>query len=288
MFKAKRSERCFRIREGNLGEACKFADSLLTRKDVSDETAKETLLVFEALMQKLVDWGLDENTELRVSGSDWLGDFRIKVGFEGRVFARGEDDVYSLEDRILDAYDDRLGYNFRSGYNDISISVRRSRRTAIFACLVASLCAVVVYLPLSFLLDKGGQIDLLNNYVFPLETMYGNAMLMIGAPMTFFSLLKNLTDAYVVSQKASGIRQLQARTLATSVFSILLAFAACSVISFALLSNLDGSVSQYGGSVDRTFADVVISLIPPSIFEPFEAISPIPLIVVALLVTYAL
>ena len=288
MAKDKNTKCSFRVKNGTLGEACIFADGLLTRKDINDETAKETLLVFEALMQKLIDWGLDENTDLEVSGTERLGDFRIKVGFEGKVFARGEEDLYSVEDRILDAYDDRVGYSYRSGYNEISISVSRSHRTAMFACFIASLLAVIAYIPMSMMLDVNEQHYLLDGYVFPIETMYANALLMIGAPMTFFSLLKNLTDTYVVSQKSSGIRQLQLRTLGTSAFAILLAFAAISIISVAALSNLGGTSSEYSGSLDRSFADIVTSLIPPSIFQPFEAISPIPLIIVALLCTYAL
>ena len=288
MAKEKKNQCSFRVREGSLGEACIFAESLLTRKDVNDETAKETLLVFEALMQKLIDWGLDENTDLKVSGTDRLGDFRIKVEFEGRLFTRDDDEFYSVEDRILDAYDDRLGYSYRSGYNEISISVSRSHSATTLACLIAVLCALIVYFPLSSLLDVSEQHGLLDNYVLPLETMYANAMLMIGAPMTFFSLLKNLTDTYIVSQRSSGIRQIQLRTLATSAFAILLAFVAVITISIALLSNLEGVSSEYSGSLDRSFADVVTSLVPPSIFEPFEVISPIPLIVVALLCTYAL
>ncbi len=288
MSKAKENQHVFRLREDSLGDICLFVEGLLTRRDVSDEAAKDTLIVFEALVQKLVDWGLDEDADLQITGVDRLGDFRIKVGFEGKLFVREDDGGFSIEDRLLDAYDDRIEYSYHSGYNMISISVSRSSRTTMFACMVATLLAVIVYLPLSSLVDADGQLDLLNNYVFPLETMYGNALLMIGAPMTFFSLLKNMTDTYVVSQRSSGIRQLSLRTLATSAFAILLAVVASSVISAFFLSSLGGTSSEYGGSLNRTFADVVTSLIPPSIFEPFEAISPIPLIAVALLCTYAL
>ena len=287
MFKAKKNQRNFRVQEGEFGDAYTFVENLLTRKDVSKEAASEALLVFEALMQKLIDWGLDEDTDLEISESGRFGDFRIKIGFEGRMYTR-DDAEDSIEDRILDNHDDKLDYNYHTGYNAITISVNRSRRTTLFACAMTSLCAVVVYLPLSFLIDTDRQLDLLNNYVFPLEQMYANAMLMIGAPMTFFSLLKNLTNTYVVSQRNSGIRELQMRTLATSAFAILLAFASFSLISNALLPDLGGVSSEYSSSVNRTFADVVTSFIPPSIFEPFEAISPIPLMFVALLCTYAM
>ena len=287
MSKTNTSRRSFRIREGNFGDAYTFTESLLARKDVNDETAKETLLIFDALMQKLVDWGLDVDTELEIEGVHRLGDFRIKVGFEGKMFTRDDDAVESIEDRILDSHDDKLDYSYHLGYNAIIISVSRGHRTSLRACAVASLLAVIAYLPLSYLLDAGEQQELFANYVFPLETLYANAMLMVGAPMTFFSLLKNLTDTYVVSQRESDVRKLQARTLMTSLFAILLAYAAFFVTGIAL-SGLEGSSSAFSGSANRSFADVVTSLVSSSIFEPFAATSPIPLMVVALLCTYAL
>ena len=287
MFRDKTNKCSFRVREGDFQDAYAFVDGMLTRKDVNDETAKETLLVFEALMQKLVDWGLSEDTDLEISGKEGLGEFRIKVGFAGKMYVPDDEAERSIEDMILEAHDDKIDYSYSSGYNAISIAVSRSNRTTMFSCTIALLCAVIVYFPLSFILNVQEQQDLLMNYVLPLEKLYTNAALMVGAPMTFFSLLKNLTNTYVVSQKSSGIRQLQAQTIVTSVLAILLAFVTFFIV-FILFSSQEGFMSAFGNSINRTFADVITSLIPPSIFEPFEAISPVPLMVVALLCTYAL
>ena len=291
MFRNKTSKRNFTFREESLSDICSFVESLLADKQVNDGTVKQTLLIFDTLMHKLVDWGLEDGAELEITGTDLLGEFRIKVAFEGKVFVREKESADSIEDQILDAHDDKLDYSYHLGRNEISISVSRGHRSSLLICTIAALCAVVVYLPLGFFIDEQQQYSLLKDYVFPLETMYANAMLMIGAPMTFFGLLKNLTDTYVVSQRSSGVRELQTKMLATSAFAILLAFVmffALSVPLTVMLDNLYGATSVLGGTVDRTFADVVTSLVSPSIFEPFAAVSPVPLMVVALLFTYAL
>ena len=291
MLQAKANRRTFQIQGGSFADAYAFVKDMLSRKDVSDEAAKETLLVFEALMQALIDWGLDEGACLEVSGTDRLGVFTVKVAFEGKFFTRDGDAVNSIEGRILDAHDDKVNYSYYSGRNEISITVSRGGRTSLFACAIASLCAIAVYVPLSFAIDAQAQHDLYESYVFPLETMYTNAMLMIGAPMTFFSLLKNLTNTYVVSQRSSGIPGLQVRTLATSVLAILLAFVTFSALSIPLDyldSSLYGATTVLGGSFDGSFADLVNSFMPASIFKSFEAASPIPLMILALLCTYAL
>ena len=290
MRRGKKNQRRFRIREGNFADAYAFANELLTRKDISKETALETLLVFEALLQKLVDSGVDENTDLRISGLDKLGDFRIKIMFEGPMFVPDYDTTDSIEDRILSGHDDRIDCSYYSGCNTITISVSRRNRS-LFSCAIAFLCAIVVYLPLSCLLDADAQKELLTGYVFPVENMYTNAMLMIGAPMTFFSLLKNLTNTYVMAQINSGLRQLQARTLITSALAIVLAFAVF-VVMVIPLSNIEtglyGSAIVSSETLSTSFSDVAGAIVTPSIFEPFEAVSPVPLMVVALLCTYAL
>ena len=288
MFIDKRDKRVFHIREGNIEDAYAFVTSLLSRQDINKITADETLLIFEALMQSLVDWGLDEDTDLDISCADMLGDFRIRIGFEGKVFAFNDKETRSIENQILDAYEDKLDYSYRSGYNAITISVSRSNNTSFLACAIASLCAVILYIPFSHFIDTSAQKHLLDAYVLPIETMYTNALLMVGAPMTLFSLLKNLTDTFVLSQRHSGVRQLQVQTLVTSVLSVLLAFLGFFLLSITLLSDWGASSAELGSAVNRTFAEVVTSFVPSNILEPFQTISPIPLMVVALLSTYAL
>ncbi|MBR0403898.1 MAG: cation:dicarboxylase symporter family transporter [Eggerthellaceae bacterium] len=278
----------FQVREEDFEAAFSFVEELLAREDISDKVASEALIVFEALFQKLLDSELDEGATLDISGRKRLGDLSLSVGFEGKAFVPYLDGEDSVESKILRAHDDKLDCSYRAGYNLISISVSRSYQKTLSTCLIASLCAVIVYSILYFTVGSQGHRELFEGYVLPLEKMYANAVLMIGAPMTFFSLLKNLTDTYVVSQRNSGVRGLQISTLATSVVAILLAFVTISILSIPF-SGLAGTDSVYGGSsIDRSFEDIVVSLVPPSIFEPFEALSPVPLMVVALLVTYAL
>lgn len=278
-----------RVRQEDFEPAHAFVTEQLNCRDVSQEVANEALLVFEALFQRMLDAGLDEDVELDISRSRKLGGFNVRVGFEGKPFDLfSDDEEESIEEKVLRGFEDKLDCSYRLGYNVINISVSRNYRNSLFACAIAALLAVLAYIPLYFLVDPSVRSELLNGYVGPLETLYANAVLMVGAPMTFFSLLKNLTDTYVVSERSSGLRKLQAKTLVTSAVAILLAIVAGFLWSLPF-ADLAGMESAYEGSgYDRTFADVVTSAVPPSIFEPFEAISPIPLMLIALLVTYAL
>ena len=278
----------FRAREEDYEPAYSFVESLLERTDINKEVASETRLVFEALFQRLLDSDLGEDTVLEISGVKRIGDLGIRVAFEGKLFDPYADGEDCIEGKLLRAHDDKLDCSYREGYNVVTISVRRSFRKSLFACFISALCAIAVYAILCVFVDESGRYALYEGYVFPLESLYANAVLMVGAPMTFFSLLKNLTDTYVVSQRNSRIRRLQKKTIVTSIAAILLAFVAGLVWS-ALFASFEGIDNIYEGTgFERSFADIVSSFVPSSIFEPFELLSPIPLVIVALIVTYGL
>ena len=287
MISVKTYEQSFYIQDGNFADAYTFVKDMLTRKDISTQAASEALVVFESLMQKLVDWGLDENTALHISGVNKLGDLGIRIGFEGRMFTPYADGTDSLEDKILKGHDDKLDFSYRMGYNSITISVRRAMHKSLIACAIATICAFACYAYIQATMDAQAQNALLTGYVFPIETLYTNAALMVGAPMTFFSLLRNLTSAYITAQRDSRVRHLQVITLGTSVLAVILAFIS-TLITFLLFSQVQNFAAEFTLPIDRTFAEIVTELIPPSIFEPFESISPVPLMIVALLGTYAM
>ena len=287
MPKAETKQQTFRIQDGSFEAAYDYVDQLISNSNIPQETASEAMLVFEALMQKLIDWGIGEDTDIQISGRNKLGDLGIRIGFEGPFFTLGSDGQDSIEDRILEGYDDRLDVSYHSGYNVISISVRRNYRTSLFACLIATLLSVAAYFPLQAFLDDTAKMTLLTEFIFPLEKVFTNAALMVGAPMTFFSLLKNLTDTYVVAQRSSGLRKLQAKTLTTSLLAIALAFVTV-LLTSSLVSVAQGGAGQTIKLAERSFSEVITTLVEPSIFAPFEAVSPVPLMVLALLVTYGM
>ena len=278
----------FRAWKEDFEAAHSFVAGMLDRRDVNEQVARETLIVFEALFQKLLDSDLPEDTQLDVSWVKKLGGFSVRIGFEGSHFDLHADGARSIEGRIIRSYDDKLDCSYRAGYNLISISVSRSYRRRLFACAIAALLAVVAYIPLHFLVDEAGRYELLEGYVLPIETAYANIALMVGAPMTFFSLLKNLTDTYVVSQRNSKLRKLQAKTIVTSIIAILIAIAASLLWSIPL-ADFAGKEAEYAGSgFDHSFSSVVTSSAPSNIFEPFVGASPLPAVIIVVLCAFAM
>ena len=270
--------------------AMAFVGELLERASVSQEIIHETMLVFETVFSSVLMQGIDRSTMLNISAEDRLGSIYLKIDYEGKRFnpPDEDDDGIAPELRLLEGYADKVSYSYRAGYNTIRISMRKSPRGFLLLCGVGILVAIVAYSIISMLVSPVDQQILLDDYVFPLERLFTNAMLMVGAPVTFFSLLKNTSDAVIVSERTLNAQKLHLKSLATSAFAILLALGLSLVVTLPF-SGLGGYGMAFDGEhIGWTFAETVVSMVPASIVEPFAAMSPIPLIVVALLVTYAL
>lgn len=192
------------------------------------------MLVFESLFSSILEQGVGPETLLLIEGQKSFGEIKIRIGFEGAVYvpvADGEEG-FSLENKILRAYDDKTDYSYHTGYNNIVISVKRSYSNALLFCAIGLLLALVTYLPLRGLLNADTRLLIRDEYVVPIERLFTNAMLMVGAPMTFFSLLKNLTDTYIVAERSSNVRKLQKTTISPFPLIIeasLATYAFCSV-----------------------------------------------------------
>ncbi len=272
-----------------LETAGSFIGKRLKRSNISREVRSETLLVLDALLRNLLRQGFDPDTIITVKTGSSFGEIDISLGFEGKPFVAITDEAGcpTAEDQLLREYEDKFDYSYQHGYNMVHITVKRSFQNTLLFSFVSLLMAILVYIPINAYMSTEDQIRLGEEIVFPLVKQFANAMLMIGAPVTFFSLLKNLTDIYVISEKNSVGSRLQVKTIITSVITVILAIAAGFIVADILDSQL-GTFYGIGGLEGRpSLQELIESLVPSSIFVPFETIMPFPLIFVALIVTYA-
>lgn len=272
----------------NLEEALLFFRERLEAEKISNEIVSETMLVVEALFHNLLEQGITPDTTLRLSCRNRLGNMMIKIGFEGKpaYLYSMEDGELSPEDHILQAYEDKISHSYFSGYNAFQISVKRKHLKLLLYCAIAALCAVLVYLPMHFLLPLKERYMFLGSFVLPVDRILGNVFLMIGAPVTFFSLLKNMVNTYLLSSRYSEVRKLRIKSIVTALIITLLALGT----EFLLLSpfRMEAEAPAEAANAWSAVAEIISGAIPSSIFEPFESFSPVPLILLALIVVFAL
>ena len=237
----------------NLEEAGSFVRKRLKRSNISKEIQSETLLVFDALCRNIVSMGLYKDTLITIRTRKSFGEIDINLGFEGKPFAAINDDNVCLteEDKILREYEDKINCSYQAGYNSIHIVVSRSFQNTLLLSFASILLAILVYIPIN----------------------------------AFVSLEE---QARIGEDERNSVgRRLQVKTIITSVITVILAIISGFFIAYILETEIGGFVG-YGGLESRpSLQGLIESLMPSSIFEPFETIMPFPLIIVAMIVTYA-
>lgn len=271
--------------------ADEFIKQWMEQKRISGRSNFETTLLFEALFQDMIEQGFGQDTNLTIKAKKAFGEYSITLGFEGESYIpsmKKDQKSISPELQVVQAYSDKVGYSYRSGYNRVSIVVKRNHNSSLMYCFIAIILAMLAStLLIAFVsTDKLASID--DHYIRPFIKQFANAMLMIGAPVTFFSLVKNLTDIYIVSEKSSSARKLQMKTIITSFIAVMLALFTGPLIADVLYSHQGyfGKVGLFSSGM--SMSEFINSLVPDNIFEPFETIMPFPIIILALLLTYAL
>lgn len=290
MRKDEKQELQIHAKSEEFEQAQDFVEELLGRLSISSQIALETQVVFEAMLGLILMQGFDRDTVLTITGERLLGDFSIKIGFDGKRFSPSEDgeDGSSPELKIVEGFGEKVSHSYHHGHNTVRISVRATPEALLVSCGGGFLLSIVAYLVICLMTDADTQRVLLNDYLQPVESLFGNALLMVGPPVTLLSLLKNVTNVFIASERSTDAQRLWVKAIATSCFAIGLAIVTFLVASF-LITPWRGYYAEYTTEVvDHSFAALVSSAVPASIFEPFEAISPIPLIVLAIIVTYAL
>ena len=275
--------------DAGIAQAQTFVGEILDKRRINDEVASETQLLFEALFREIVSHIDNNDTELEISNVRKLGHTDIKITFPGRRFSLLEDINPSDPDaKIIETFSDKISCSYQGGCNVIRISVRQSAWAFILPNLIAVVAAVIVGAILDYTVDNAQLQLIAKDWVVPLEKLFTNAVLMVGAPMTLFSLLKNVTDAFMVAERHSSSRRLLITSMSSSLVVVVLAIIMGFVVAQSILSAGGITESVDIGFAHWSLASAVDQIIPSSIIEPFETISPIPMIVVALLIAGSL
>ncbi len=270
-------------------EAQAFVEKKLKNRHINAHIANETMVLFESLYNVIVSQVSSNNNELEITSVNGLGSTDIKMVFPGkRFFVPEGDGLEHLDEKIVESFSDKLSCSYSGGLNVIRISVSKSAWSFVLPNFIAVIAALIVSFVLSCVLDKAGQNMIARDWVAPLQKLFTNAVLMISAPMTLFSLLKNVSDSFIVSERHSNSRSLFATSFISSIVAVVIAL----VIGFVFVQMfLTAMHITEGVSIENgnwSLASLVDQIIPSSILEPFETLSPVPMVVVAILVAAAL
>ena len=275
--------------EKGLAQAQSFLGEVFESRHVNETIAAETMMLFESMFHAILSEVDEEDTDIEIGSVVELGRTDIKIMFPGARFSIPEGNVYEDPDaKVIETFADKLSCSYVAGYNVVKISVSQSSRAFLLPNLIAAIAAIVVGLVLTLTLDETARLQFAEQWVAPLENLFTNAVLMVGGPMTLFSLLKNATDSFIVSERNSTSRKLFMTSLYSSVVAIAVATVAAIVYAQVHQMVTGVKIEIDPGIANWSLASAVDHIIPSNILEPFMTISPVPMIIVALLIVGAL
>ena len=270
-----------------LTPAIEFIQGTLDSQKMNDNSTRETVLIFEELFTDIIENGSLEDDTVRLSFRKSFGNMRFYLSFFGDRFSVDLDSGDAIDPHvaILRSYEDRYSFNYRRRNNTITIECKGTHslggKVAI-SCVIIAAAYIIMY----ELLSPGQLAGLRDTFIRPVIDTYITAVVMISAPVTFFSLVKNISDVSVTLDRRYKVKK--------TIFSVAL-ISLCGIltaIAFYMLVGpvMDKSMSKYqfvhqSGSVEQLpgIVEILENIVPADIVEAFTVINPVPLIFLAII-----
>ncbi|MBQ0018213.1 MAG: cation:dicarboxylase symporter family transporter [Clostridiales bacterium] len=269
----------------------KHVEERLAKAGVSDGLIYENILVLEEVFVRLVNHINDKNKVISIATYKRLSEVLINIEYDGARFALdfNSEDENDPGAAIINKFEDKISWEYQRKHNFITIQVESVSDSMFMRCILGVLLAVLVFLAMAALLSEEQRHVLLFDYVYKIEKMFGNAMFMISAPLTYLSLVCNLTDIRMYSTYKKGMAGLFAKVIGTSAITLFLSGIYYFLTICVITLNTDGYRIYYAGTPELENSVMnILDMVPEDLIGAFTDISPLPLLFIAIVSAAAL
>ena len=206
-----------------------------------------------------------------------FGDVDLRLSAHGEPFNPLEElneatedtaELYSLA--ILKAHRDKISHSWKKGENVISMRIHRSDSKTAVHTLIALVLGVVLGVAMKAGLGAETIRWVGDNLFLPVETIFMNALLMVAAPLIFFSVTAGITGM----SDTADIGRMGGKLLMISLakLAIMLGLAVFLGIRMGAMPELLAmdTVNASSGGATVSVRDVIMSIVPKNIIAPFE------------------
>ena len=222
----------------------------------------------------------DKNFSAQISIAKWFGDISIKISALGENYnpfadideLTPESEEY-LNLAILNAYRKQIKISRKNGKNVITIKLHKSEHIRTRRTIFGLLDGVIIGMLLKFLVADSMTLDWIEDDIFtPIQTMLVNVLVMITAPMIFFSVLSGFSG---ITNTAS-LSSLNAKLVVYSLPKL----AFCTALGL-FLGNMIGGIPNIiqiptqdiaVQNSDAILRDLIVGIVPENIVTPFTQI----------------
>ena len=264
-------------REG-YSEAMDWLEETLTEMKVPQkELLRAELLVEENFLRLAPTSGNKDGFTAKITVRKRMGDVILQISAKGEAFnpivaldETTDDEEAMINLAILKAYRNKMSYDRRQGENVVSILVYESGSKVAIYTLCGFFLGVFLGLTLKTALDAKMLLWIEHNLFTPVETIFMHALLMMIAPMIFFSVLSGITGM----SDATDIGRMGGRLMAVSVAKLAVVLAASMALGLWLgaMPELTAMMKTGAdtGAAALSIRDVIVDIVPGNMIGPFS------------------
>ena len=260
------------------GKVVDWLEEILTGMKVTRREIFVAELLLEENFYRLAEASGDASSfSARLDVRKRFGDVDLRLSAHGEPFNPLEElneatedtaELYSLA--ILKAHRDKISHSWKKGENVISMRIHRSDSKTAVHTLIALVLGVFLGVVLKAGLDAETIRWLGDNLFLPVETIFMNALLMVAAPLIFFSVTAGITgmsDTADIGRMGGKLLMISLAKLA--IMLVLAVFLGIRMGAMPELLAMD-TVNASSGGATVSVRDVIMSIVPKNIIAPFE------------------
>ena len=274
-----------------------FIEQTIRKYRLKNKEVMKTLLIAEESIVRLMSRA-EAGAQMQISIRYRYGVAEITISAAGEPLAADEPQIdlsvgdmghgseETIRSILLQAFSDKMTYTRKGEYNFIKIIAGVRERVFFNRTMVAMAAGLIVAFLLLVTLPGGALETLADNFLYPLQTIFLNALQLVTAPTVFFCILSNVSRYASFSDPGRVSRKIITGYLLTSIFAVLIG-----MFIFELLQPgawVDGALAPYIGKIqnidfDSSILELIINIVPTNIVTPFSNTNAMQLLFIAFL-----
>ena len=260
------------------GKVVDWLEEILPGMKVTHREILTAELLLEENFYRLAEASGDASSfSARLDVRKRFGDVDLRLSAHGMPFNPLEEmsettedtkELYSLA--ILKAHRDKISHSWKKGENVISIRIHRSDSKTALHTLISLVLGVVLGIAMKAGLGAETIRWLGDNLFLPVETIFMNALLMVAAPLIFFSVTAGITgmsDTADIGRMGGKLLMISLAKLAIMLgLAVFLGIWMGAMPELLVMEAVDAS----SGGAAVSVRDVIMSIVPKNIITPFE------------------
>lgn len=266
----------YTVSEENYHQLVEWLEKTFSELGLSREEIYNGELLLEENFFHFATASGDENKfQAKVEVTKHFGEVSLRLIAPGKAYnplndieeiPDDEQKQYSLG--ILKAHKDDISYARKNDVNIISIRVHRSGNKIAIYTLIGLVVGIVVGIGAKSVLAPDILIWLVDNIFDTIEKLFMSALMMVIAPLVFFSVIEGITSM----SDAADIGRMGGKLILLSIVKLSVILVMSIGLGFWLgaMPDLISMLNEESNSaVIMSLKDVMISIVPPNIIAPF-------------------